>query len=590
MKRHILCVFILSFSSSSAYAAEGIFASLLSPSLIIPYMAICAVLFILAIYLYASLIKNKRAKKNMEEDMSVKMSRLEIKSALYASVLDSMPDFIFYTDIRGAYIGCNENFEKFIGVKQNDLIGKTPKDIFLNSQEDISDSIIIADKRVLTTGQMEVTEENRVYPNGDARLFEIIRAPLRANGRLAGVIGLGRDITERKASEKAAAAAAKTKDGFLSKISHEIRAPLNAIIGMSNIAKSNIDNKEKAIGSINESLKASNRLLNFLNNILDISQIETGKFEMAAQPFNIAASYAEISEMMRQECSEKNIKFTTNADSFSKTGVIGDKSRINQVIMSLLENAVKFTDTGGEISYIINILEETEKSIKLEFTIKDSGIGMDYKQVEKLLVPFKQTDLAAAMSSGGMGLGLAISRSIVKLMGSRIAIESVPGKGSLVSFSVDFEKDKQTAPDENIKHVNDSGKMNLSEKRILIVEDIIVNRIILKELLASTSVKTEEADDGTVALKKFENSPKSYYDLIFMDVQMPTMDGYEATRKIRALDRSDAKTVPIVAMTANAYKEDIEKAIESGMNAHLSKPIDIKSVMKALKYYLNTKK
>ena len=536
----------------------------------------------LLIIFVVMLIKNRKLSKNLESLVHARTNQLEVKTSLLTSMLTSIPDIVFYKDINGTYTGCNPSFEKFAGISEKELIGKTDKDIFINTE--MSDAFMKADKRALETHKTETIEESVVYPDGEKRLLETIRAPLETNGKPAGLIGISRDITERKAAEEAAQVAAKAKGEFLARMSHEIRTPLNAIIGMSNIAKSNIDNKEKALKSIKESLAASHHLLDILNNILDMSKIESGKLEIINDSFSILKAFAEVSNIIIQRCNEKNIKFITNIGDFEDITIIGDKLRLNQILINLLGNAIKFTNPNGEVFFSIEKTAETENDITLNFIVQDSGIGMNDGQIEKLFTAFEQTDKTIASRFGGTGLGLAISQTLVNMMGSNIIVESNLNKGSKFSFSVKFEKNKET---DKIKQMSeDMQKTDFSEKRILIVEDIEINRIILRELLSSTKIKTEEAVNGEEAVNKFSSSPIGYYDLIFMDIQMPLLDGYEAAEKIRALNRQDAKTVPIIAMTANAYKEDVEKALQSGMNGHLAKPVDLKATIKALTRHL----
>ncbi|MCL2390058.1 MAG: transporter substrate-binding domain-containing protein, partial [Endomicrobia bacterium] len=426
----------------------------------------CIVSSVLVI-IYILLIKNIKLSKNLALTVRARTAQLEMKTSLLSSILGSIPDMVFYKNINGIYTGCNSSFEELSGIKESELIGKTAQEVFKQNKERAK-VFIETDKRVMTSGKIATSEESLVFPNGKKKLFEIIRAPLILNGKPVGIVGIARDITERKATEEAAMVATKAKGEFLARMSHEIRTPLNAIIGMSNIAKNNIDNKEKAVNSINESLLASHHLLGLLNKILDMSKIEAGRLEILISPFNIAAAFSEISTIIKQRCLEKNIKLITNADTFSKVNVIGDKLRLNQVLVNLLGNAIKFTDVGGEVSYILNIAEETEKSIKINFMVKDNGIGMGREQVSKLFTVFEQTDSTISSRFGGTGLGLAISQNLIQMMGSVITVESAPGKGSQFNFVIDFIKDTEVRQDEYADN-NQPGNMDLSGKRILIV-------------------------------------------------------------------------------------------------------------------------
>jgi CheY-like chemotaxis protein len=360
-------------------------------------------------------------------------------------------------------------------------------------------------------------------------------------------------------------------------MSHEIRTPLNAIIGMTAIARQagTIEKKERSLVEIES---ASNHLLGILNDVLDMSKIESGKFAIVEEAFDLDLAMKEVEQIISLRCGEKHIEFTTDFSLSGESWVTGDKLRLKQVLINLLGNAVKFTNDGGTIEFSVRGQEEGNGKLRVHFLVRDTGIGMKTEQMGNLFNAFEQTDNTIAVRYGGTGLGLAISQNLVKLMGGIISVKSEYGKGSVFDFTLDMERTAAETGGEIPK-----GKVpDLAGKRILLVEDIEINRIILKELLGKTHAIIEEAEDGKKALDKFAASKEGCYDLVFMDVQMPNMDGHEATRKIRALKRKDAKKVPIIAMTANAYKEDIDKALESGMNGHLAKPVDMDEVLKVL--------
>jgi CheY-like chemotaxis protein/nitrogen-specific signal transduction histidine kinase len=377
---------------------------------------------------------------------------------------------------------------------------------------------------------------------------------------------------------KAAEAASVAKSAFLANMSHEIRTPLNAVIGMTLIARKSAVN-EKNLTSITAIETASKHLLGILNDVLDMSKIESGKFELINDRFNLKVVMDEVKEIIRQRCTEKNIKLDASLSEKNDIFVQGDHLRLKQVFINLLGNAVKFTPDNGAINFSMNIIDENEKKMKVHFIVSDNGIGMTEEQLGRLFRTFSQADSTIYNRFGGTGLGLSISQNLVQMMGSQIIVKSKLNEGSSFEFTVDFDKAEESS-------ANEEGILNfipdLSGKRILLVEDVEINRAILIELLTDTHVKFDEAENGEEAVIIFNKAPHGYYDLIFMDVRMPLLDGYEATRQIRQLKRPDAKTIPIVAMTADAYKEDIDKALASGMNGHLAKPIDISAVMKML--------
>ena len=388
-----------------------------------------------------------------------------------------------------------------------------------------------------------------------------------------------------------AEAASKAKSTFLANMSHEIRTPLNAVIGMALIARKNAENI-KTLSAIQEIENASVHLLGLLNNVLDISKIESGKFELVNEAFYLKTAMDEVVKLISLRCAEKNISLDTNFENLNNYGVIGDKLRLNQILLNLLGNAVKFSAANSAVVFYLYVPEENEETVKIQFKITDNGIGISEEQQGKLFQSFSQADSGIFNLYGGTGLGLSISQNLAEMMGGHITVKSGIGEGSTFEFTLSFSKAKEKKEAAAAEIMPD-----LRGKRILIVEDIQINRLILKELLADTNVEIDEASDGKIAVSVFCEKPFNYYDLIFMDIQMPLLDGYEATRQIRVIEaemikkeealgnKGPYKRVNIIAMTANAYKEDIEKALASGMNEHLSKPIDINAVMQTLSFF-----
>lgn len=396
------------------------------------------------------------------------------------------------------------------------------------------------------------------------------------------VENLNKMFKSMKEAEETAQAASKAKSMFLAHISHEIRTPLNAITGMAAIAKNANGNQNKMLACIEQITVSSRHLLSILNNVLDMSKIESGKLELINEPFNLHTALSEVYEIISQSCKDKNITFKTNFKQLKDMMLIGDKMRINQVLINLLGNAVKFTEQSGKIKLTVDVINEEKNSVCLRCAVSDSGIGMSKEQISKLFKPFEQTDSSIASRYGGTGLGLSISWNIITMMGGKITVESEQGVGSVFSFTIYFEKATTIidAKNENLKNVNLNGR------RFLLAEDVDINRIIICELLDGMGIIIDEAENGKQAVEMFEQSSIGYYDIIIMDVQMPIMDGYEATKAIRKLKRVDAQNVPIVAMTANAYKEDAENCISSGMNGHIAKPIEYDSFISILSSFI----
>jgi CheY-like chemotaxis protein len=306
-----------------------------------------------------------------------------------------------------------------------------------------------------------------------------------------------------------------------------------------------------------------------------MSNIESGRLAIENDRFILNSALENIGEIIRVRCAAKGLSFSYNGDSLPQLTVLGDKLRLKQVLINLLGNAVKFTREDGSVDFTVAVEKETETGADISFTVRDTGIGMPAAQMEKLFTPFEQGSINS-MKHGGTGLGLAIAQSLVRMMGGKISVKSVPEKGSVFSFRLNFEK----AP--LLRETGEPAAPDLSGKRILSVEDIEINRIVLNELLGETGAAVDEAVDGVQAVEKFKASPEGYYNLIFMDLLMPNMNGYDAARNIRSLPRADAAAVPIIALSANAYQEDVSQAMAAGMNGHLAKPVNFTELMRIL--------
>ena len=488
------------------------------------------------------------------------------------------------------------NYMELTGYKSN-LVLRRPYDVYFTFDPDETMLAGIIDKA------QALVDTQRIADDWTRRVFDYTSAMAKSQRPyllgisvlLAGVLlllailffrnkqmaaRLEIQVHERTAELEVQTAAAKVastaKSEFLARMSHEIRTPLNAIIGMTEIARRAHEITKKD-SSLNEISAASGHLLGVLNDVLDMAKIESGKFTLIYEPFVLYNAMDEVAGIIKQRCEEKGVKFIQRFAIEPTRGARGDRLRLKQVLINLLGNAVKFTPSGGEVRFVAEAMEGQS----VHFAVEDTGIGIPEEQLEMLFNPFEQADSSIAVRFGGTGLGLAISQNLIELMGGHITVISELGSGSVFEFTIELE----LAEIEDTVGV-DRDVPVFTGKRILLVEDIDINRVILMELLAETQVEIDEAEDGKRGVEMFADSPQWYYDLIFMDIQMPNMNGYEATRAIRSLDRSDAKEVPILAMTANAYKEDIDHAISSGMNSHLSKPINIDEVFAALKEYI----
>ncbi len=388
--------------------------------------------------------------------------------------------------------------------------------------------------------------------------------------------------------EKASLAAAK--GDFLAMMSHEIRTPLNVIIGMAQLGMhSNFDDKKErdTFADINV---ASTHLLSLLNDILDMSKIDAGKLELSNSLFSIEEDITHIQLLISAKAREQELELVVDTEGIEHIVVNGDKLRLNQVLLNLLSNAMKFTEKNKNVTLSVKVLNRTDENISIRFMVMDEGIGMSKEKLGKIFKPFEQADAGITRSFGGTGLGLSISKSIVELMGGKINIESELGRGSRFWFDITFDYGVLEKVDDRLSALLEEG--SLSQYRALIVDDALLNRKVLCTFLEKTCIKMDEAASGEEAIEKYIYSPVGYYNIIFMDIHMPNMNGYEATEKIRRSDKMDALTVPIIAVTADAFKETEERVLVSGMNGFISKPINFAKlseiVKKALSSQLNT--
>lgn len=372
------------------------------------------------------------------------------------------------------------------------------------------------------------------------------------------------------------------KSEFLATISHEIRTPMNVIIGMTQLAKDEADNHEAVLEYIDEIRLSSRHLLNLVNNVLDMSKIEKGEFSLHPQRYSFEDLRKNVSTMFAPLCGQKHISFVIQ-EYGEQPDMMVDKMRLNQVMFNLLNNAVKYTDFGGEIQFVI-LNQCRENEIDIKFIIQDDGIGMSKEFQEQMFEPFTQENNTVVASSQGTGLGLSIAKGIVDKMGGELSVTSVIGKGTTfcVCITIPIAKDylyKRELRNIEIQEVDFSGK------RILVVEDHNVNQMIITKLLKNKGAEVLLAENGKIGVEEFSASEPGSIDAILMDVRMPEMDGLQATRAIRALKRRDALSVPIIAMTANAYDEDREKSSAAGMNCHLAKPIDTRVLYDTLEKF-----
>ena len=379
----------------------------------------------------------------------------------------------------------------------------------------------------------------------------------------------------------AAEEASKAKTFFLSNMSHDIRTPLNAIIGYTALANREGVTSEEKSGYIGKIGTAGRQLLEIVNDVLDMSRIESGKFTIEPARVDLEDCVREVSDLVRVQLESKKIGFSVSSD-VSHRWVMCDKVMLDRALMNLLCNAGKFTEEGGRVSLKLKELAADGGTGSYEFRVRDTGIGMSPEFVERLFIPFERERTSTVSRIQGTGLGLAITKSIVDMMGGTIAVQTEKGKGSEFTVTVSFPL---AEPEEEIRS-GAGDEVSFEGLRALLVEDNTVNMEIAQMLLSQAGFVVETAENGRIALEMTAASDPGYYDVILMDIQMPEMDGYTAARAIRALPDTGLAGIPIIAMTANAFQEDIRKAEEAGMNGHIAKPLDSPSMKATLQRVL----
>lgn len=392
-------------------------------------------------------------------------------------------------------------------------------------------------------------------------------------------------VHELEEARQVALEASRAKSEFLANMSHDIRTPMNAIVGMTAIAAAHIDDRKQVQNCLRKITLSSKHLLGLINDVLDMSKIESGKLTLTIEQISLKDVVEGIVNIMQPQVKAKKQTFDIHVEHILTENVWCDGVRLNQVLLNLLSNATKYTPEGGSIQ--LSLSEEKspkgENYIRIHIKVKDNGIGMSPDFLKKIYESYSRADGTRIHKTEGAGLGMAITKYIVDAMKGTIDIISEPDKGTEFHLTFDFEKAVSVemkngqALKQNIK---------LSGRRILLAEDNELNREVASELLSDSGIELDWAEDGQICLDKFQRSPEGYYDAILMDIRMPHMTGYEATRAIRGINHPDALSIPIIAMSADAFSDDIQHCLECGMNAHIAKPIDVMELTRLLKRFL----
>lgn len=402
-----------------------------------------------------------------------------------------------------------------------------------------------------------------------------------------GVLVLGSLMLMIKKNQAVELSQAKTraKNDFLDKMSHDIRTPLNAIVGMLELAMGSVDSRETLLDCLKKAKVSSEYLVSIINDVLDMSRIESGKMTISHRQFSMTELLDHIVQMETIPAGDKGLDFSLEVKTPVDTDFMGDPVRLRQCLVNLISNAIKFTAKGGKVELTYEALPIEDGHDLVRFTVKDTGIGMSEEFLERMFNPFEQEYSSRTSTYVGSGLGLSIVKNLVELMGGTVNVASSLGQGSTFTLAIPLKTAEKVVatsieqPDERMLDL-------LKGRRVLLVEDNEINREIGELILKRMGLEVDMAVNGQEAVGKMGHSPKGYYSIILMDIQMPVMNGLEATKRIRASEHPDGKDIPIIALSANAFDEDSRRSMEAGMQAHLAKPIDIVELKKVLKKYI----
>ncbi len=523
--------------------------------------------------------------QELEQKVNDAIEEVEKRQVALQNFINNNDGLAYLKDSKLRYTMANKNYEHFTK-SYLFLQGKNNADAGLHAE--VFEEISIYENEVLSTQEAAHPEKVFAFDDSGTLYAATIFPVFGKNTELEGVGAMFFDVTQRIAVEetmrlaqKEAENASKVKSEFLANMSHEIRTPMNGILGLLHLFNStNLDDKQRNYAEKMDT--SAKNLMRIINDILDFSKFEAGKMEIEKQPFVLHGIGKDVADLYGHSCADKGLTLDVSCSEHHKMPILGDALRLKQVIFNLISNAIKFTAPGGRIFLEAESTIHNDSELHCTFTVSDTGIGLSHEQITRLFSAFSQADSSVTRKYGGTGLGLAISKNIINLMGGDIWVKSELNKGTTFTFTAQFPIDSNVSNyQEQDLPLEESKIVTSSKGHLLLVEDNDINQIVATEILHAAGYTLDVAENGQQALDMLEDA---HYDCILMDIQMPIMDGYTATGKIR--EQEKYTKLPIIAMSAHAMKGDKEKSIASGMNEHITKPIDPDELYKVLRIWM----
>ena len=517
-------------------------------------------------------------------------AKFEHTSALLEKILDTTQTALFWKDRERRFLGANKAFLDYYEFPSDKvIIGKTDEDMGWHREEEPFKS---DEWRVIHYGESTYRVHGQCMSHGEMRDIVASKSPLIENGQIVGLVGSFEDVTDeicrqeqskklnvqlQQALERAESAN-RAKTAFLSNVSHDMRTPLNGILGIAELAVKT-DDINKMREYLQKIMTAGSLLKDLINDTLELSRIGSGKKQLDLEVVEADHMLERLITSIRSSAEQKKVHFHVGLALAELGFVQVDRLKLSKVLLNLLSNAVKFTPEGGDVWLLGEVLSSDEQQGLCRFTVKDSGIGMSPEFIPRMFMPFEQENALSAQGVQGTGLGLSIAKELLTLMGGEITVDSVQGKGT--TFTVEVSLARVNVPHGEKKDEVDE-KINLNNRQVLVCEDNELNREIVTTILEMNHLRVLNAENGEEGIKRFLESPEYSIEAILMDIRMPVLDGLEAAARIRALSRPDAKLVPIIALSANAFQEDVDASRKAGMDDHLTKPVEPEILLSCL--------